>query len=451
MKFSTLPVVLLLLSILPAASCGSGEAQPACRDLDCKTPERCVEGACRPPCEGQDDCPIGQNCVEQNLDSGNPQSFCVVLDYARNGSTGQQEPCTADSQCDSLRGYRCQAGRCASTTAPTQTPKLFTSCEKDADCDLTRGHQCIEGACRVACSGHFDCTPIGLCESVAGGTYCSQGPAAKPGQYYASCVNGTADCDSSAGFVCVGSGVGDLDAYCTTDCAGTADCPTGFACETLGATPCEEACGLQGQAVAGCVKSSEIGAGRRYHCQQPIGLVRSVCRKREFCDTCERDEDCRSVPGGICARDQSGAKNCTVECDPSVDSCPWGAATECGLWDEQRKLFTCAHRFGSCRGRGNACDPCANTADCMGKGYCTQASFTGEQFCIDLTLECDCGADADASGTCTGHGCPDSPGGRPMLCYSDSRFPGDPLSHRCVAAGSGGNPIGPSQSGCWVR
>ena len=195
----------------------------------------------------------------------------------------------------------------------------------------------------------------------------------------------------------------------------------------------------------GCVRASDIGPGKRFECTEPFGLVRHVCVRNTFCSSCERDEDCLAIAGQICAKDQSGNKICTFPCDPSVLSCPWGDATECGLWDKERGVTTCAHRFGACRGTGKGCEPCVDSSDCAPTGYCTRARFTGERFCVDLSVSCNCADAADANGQCEGHGCPLSPGGLPMIC-ADSE-----LGKHCFGANSADSTVDSLQNGCWSR
>jgi hypothetical protein len=202
--------------------------------------------------------------------------------------------------------------------------------------------------------------------------------------------------------------------------------------------------------VPGCIESSEIGEGKSYHCGA-LGLVRSVCVKRSFCSTCETDADCLAVPGQICARDESGEKICTVPCIPSAESCPWGNAARCDVFDDELGIATCSHRFGSCRGEGKGCEPCVNEADCP-NGFCARSSFTQEQYCIDLTTSCDCEGETDASGTCRGHGCPNSPGGPALTCLGEARFTGDPFANRCLGATISATVFGNSpQTGCWTK
>src|SRR6185503_2407597 len=177
------------------------------------------------------------------------------------------------------------------------------------------------------------------------------------------------------------------------------------------------------------------------------GVERSVCRQREFCSPCDTDADCLAVPNQICARDGSGEKICTRLCDPGTRSCPWGNASECGNFDKDVGAPTCAHRFGSCHGTGQTCQPCRGNADCPGGG-CTSSSFTGERWCINFDTQCSC-KKVDATGTCNDGGCPDSPGGLPIQCVGTED---SSLFNICYAANSGTQSLlgSSSQTGCWA-
>jgi hypothetical protein len=247
------------------------------------------------------------------------------------------------------------------------------------------------------------------------GTYCKLFDAPLPaGQYYTRCPN-YAECDTTAGFACLGAGVGDADAYCSSVCKVDTDCPAGFFCDSV---------------------TDADGNDQLY------------CVRRRFCSSCDSDADCLSVPGQVCARDQGGEKICTVRCDQNVDSCPWGNATVCGTWDTSLGEPTCAHRLGSCHGDGKGCEPCVRDSDCP-NGLCTSSSYTGERWCIDQSVDCDCDGLTTTQHICSnGNGCPRTPGGLVMSCYDFSRGDGDPIAHKCFGANAGSSLTSP-QSGCW--
>jgi hypothetical protein len=154
-------------------------------------------------------------------------------------------------------------------------------------------------------------------------------------------------------------------------------------------------------------------------------------------------------PNMICARDIGGAKICTQVCDPDVNSCPWGFASTCNVFDEERGVPTCAHRFGSCVGTGAGCEPCVTHGDCPG-GQCYVAPHTGERFCIDLSVECSC-TQTDARGQCLGGGCPASPSGVGMLCFGGSEYATSLYHQKCIGAFINPDPIFQTAPlrGCW--
>jgi hypothetical protein len=377
-----------------------------CTSTGCADGELCVNEECRSRCTAQTDCAEPNVCAVWKFEDDREEAICAPLE-----------------------------GR-------------FTSCENDAGCDVDGGFGCVAGTCTTACRSHSDCASVGHCAVLeGGGTYCVAGIPAKPGGYFTRCPGGRTDCAADDGFICLSAGDGDLDSYCTTDCASDAQCPAGYRCGEVRVPPCGPACGVEGTDAPDCAPVSEIGAGRRYQCGV-LSALRRVCERRSFCSPCERDEDCLGTPGQVCAKDRSGQRICTVPCDPNADSCPWGNAAECAVFDTQRGFATCSHRFGSCRGTGKGCEPCIDDSDCGDSGICSVFSFSRERFCVDLVTPCDCGTDADRNGVCLGHGCPETPGGLEMQCLT--RAASDPLKDRCFGA-SVASGISSQQAGCWPR
>ncbi|HEX6765607.1 MAG TPA: hypothetical protein VF103_09025, partial [Polyangiaceae bacterium] len=262
-------------------------------------------------------------------------------------------PCVGDSCPDACNGVDCDQ---PATENGATTSGSLPTCDSNASCDETRGFECVDGACRHPCRSHFDCGGVARCEPLGrNGTYCAvTEPPTTPGGYYSHCADGL--CDDRLGFICVGAGVGDTESYCTTDCEGDADCPNGYFCDAV----------------------RSAGGGER-----------KLCTPRGFCSECESDADCLSVPGGVCARDESGARTCTQLCDPARNSCPWGTATECRTVDSELGVPTCQHRFGACRASGNGCEPCERDDDCP-NGYCLVSTYSGERWCIDQSTPCSC-------------------------------------------------------------
>jgi hypothetical protein len=347
----------------------------------------------------------------------------------------------------------CDAEDCAGDDcAPPKvtTNGRFTACEASDECDEAHGFSCMSGECNYACTSHADCIEVGHCDArVVDGTrqsFCVRDEEPpKPGELYTACPSGDECADAR---LCLGAGVGDLDAYCSKDCGSDDDCAPGYLCGSITRPPCEEACEAFGTFEGApedprCVPPELIGEGQPYQCSE-LGLVRSVCRQREFCAPCASDADCLAVPNQVCARDESGDKICTRLCDTGSRSCPWGNAARCGNFDEELGVPTCSHRFGSCRGSGATCDPCTTEGDCP-NGACASQQFTGERWCVNFETRCECPNGVD---TCEDGGCPDSPGGLPVICIGDER---SSLANTCYAANSSSEAgLGASpQTGCW--
>lgn len=402
--------------LLGALGCSEGEGASVCDESACQSGQRCVQNECRDACRGDADCPSEQMCRGYEFQPGDVGSYCVVLPGSKPGGKGRFTPCADSSECDEAHGF-----------------------------------SCIEGECAYECSSHNDCAAIGHCDvKLVDGErkqLCVRDETPPvPRELYTSCPQGD-ECSQPS--LCLGAGPGDLDAHCSVDCDTDDDCGLGYYCGSVARAPCADACDVKGQpSDPRCAPVEQIGAGKPFQCG-PRGPERQVCRKREFCAPCDTDADCLGTPNQVCARDESGEKICTRLCDTDARSCPWGNAARCAVFDDELGLPTCSHRFGSCRGTGETCEPCTSDSDCP-SGVCAASAFTGERWCINLTTRCECPSGAGSSGTCLNGGCPDSPSGLPLLCVGE-RSSG--LFNTCYAANAAndGGAIGASspQIGCW--
>jgi hypothetical protein len=415
--------------------------------------------------------------------------------------------CTTNAECAGI-------GKCIMTATPSYceqgvTPLApFEACTATSDCDTDVGLSCVNGQCRFAgCTTHGDCAGIGPCSEGTDDTgqtvlACAEGTTYPKGQFGSACPgdkiaqgctsdtgcpdgqgchptikrcmprcgelgacpsfapvcevssNLCTECDLASGFTCIGSGPGDSDAYCSkTGCAADADCGLGYTCQALRTSklPCAATCGFAAGPANNCVKATDIGDGKEYSCG-PVSLLRHMCVKREFCASCETDDDCRANPNQVCAADASGAKICTQLCDPAVaNACPWGNAGKCEVTDTAKGVATCSHRFDKCVGTGGSCEPCVDDLDCP-DGLCIQSEFTNERFCLDLAgASCDCTGLPTSNGTCTGGGCPQTPGGLNMQCFGtpEVQAQGSILYQECYGANVNLNPNVSPQTGCW--
>jgi len=404
----------LLLSPGCSSECSGvmveGVCEELCDNAACAQNHVCVANDCRPFCSDQGDCPLRYNCVPVAGADGKPLgNVCFQLDYAKNGSTGQNSPCTSDAECDALRGFSCADGRCVRS-----------------------------------CATHDDCGPLGLCAGEGAERSCTQTDGEfGPGQFNTRCPDGD-ECDASAGFECVGIGAGDADAYCTkVNCAESSDCAPGYACidQRGDHGPCAPACGFAGfPNDEDCVPVEEIDQpGSEWRCGS-VSLLRKACIKQDYCTPCETDADCGALPGQICAKDATGTKICTTLCDERLPgACPFGSASSCRVYDEELGLPTCGHKFERCLGDGNACEPCVVDADCGPNGYCYETPSSRERLCIDLDFTCT--ADSE---------CPESPGGVIMDCLLSSSevSPTSPLYQKCFAPNVATS-LTITRHGCW--
>ncbi|MCB9608677.1 MAG: hypothetical protein H6716_18955 [Polyangiaceae bacterium] len=500
LKFTALAAVFGFVGLASGCSSGTekcggvevdGQCYAKCTDNQCVEGNRCVPdlvsgiSGCVPPCGIQDDCAVGTNCVNVNFGEADSGLFCVAL---LGGKTGQDEACSSNADCDTRRGWKClgdaegnnkscklecdrpadcaEGQLCTTHFVDSDTQEEINACvtgpcTSNAGCDIRPGYHCIDSECvQAECVEHSNCVG-GICKTdgsdADGNTvnYCAAAPSGEkrgPGEYGSSCPGGAADC--ADGFRCFGRGEGDVYSYCTEfDCSQDSDCGTGFHCGRVrvGDAPCADTCtGIPGDTAAGCVPAADIGAGKKYECGA-LNLMRNVCIKNEYCAECQTDEDCLGEANQICAKGPDGKKQCTVACDPTVDSCPWGAASECKVFDTDRGIPTCGHKFGACTGSGAGCEPCVDDGDCGPQGICLDSSFTGERYCLDLSFTCDCTglAKSDISQACKGGGCPKTPGGLDMYCFGFLNDPTSPIDNKCYGANSNTMPFSSPQMGCY--
>ncbi|MEZ4226628.1 MAG: hypothetical protein R3B13_37115 [Polyangiaceae bacterium] len=489
------------LGVLMALSCSSeavcdgveinGQCEKPCDETKCAvTGSICFANACSAPCNGHEFCPDTQNCGTIQFKDGNQGNYCYTPAFAAKGLNGKFVPCATNDDCDQARGYQCLGDICSPpcTThsdcvqydgycktdangvsfcvqSSDPPPGQSGACTSSAECDQHGGYKCVDSECRLAgCRTHTDCASVGLCkpgklDDGTTTTACFKDTVHPAGQYGTRCTEkDDADCDEANGFVCIGAGIGDADAYCTQKaCNADSACPTGYFCSQVrsGRLPCEATCPGIDPAPTDptCIKAADIGAGKEYSCGS-INLLRSLCLKREYCNECETDVDCLALPDQVCAKDSKGKKRCTTVCDPNVpSSCPWGTASLCSVTDTSLNVPTCSHRFGTCEATGKGCEPCIDDSDCP-TGLCISSDFTQERYCLDLAVTCDCtGVALDQQKTyCLGGGCPKTPGGLNMRCFGGSAVPDTSLlKNKCFGAQIvqqfGGSP----QTACWPK
>lgn len=413
--------------------CNSGErlvdglCLAPCHDDACQDRLTCVRNVCRPECTDDNQCKGEDTCRKVRNDQGDVGRYCY-------GPALEHSP------------YE------HSNSRPDAGNSNDTRCKTNAECPQTVAHECVDGSCETLCTLHAHCGAAGSCtgsaKNAAGQTinFCQPDTFPRePGQFGTSCLASAQSCDNANDFMCRSDGEGDTESYCTLrGCDSDAECPSGLFCSrnfVSARPPCVAACGLQGNAQnSDCIPEKDIGPGRPYRCSPNGGLELTVCLKRTFCTSCETDADCRAQANQVCARGPDGNKACTVLCTEGLGSCPWGNATQCGVFDEQLGQATCAPLFGACRGTGKSCEPCVHDGDCP-SGFCSISTFTGERFCFDETPSCSC---PSGEQSCIGGGCPLTPSGLQMNCVI--RRQGEPPSvcYGAEVAEESATPLG-----CW--
>jgi hypothetical protein len=295
-----------------------------------------------------------------------------------------------------------------------------------ARCDPSRclaGNVCVDNACALSCTSHLDC--------VAGEQSCTakteDGSGARvtvcvahePAGAGLACPLGSECADA---LVCVGSGGGDGEAYCSTeDCHADADCLPGFTCGVV--RDPRAICGTDkgnggrcGTTTLPCVEASALGAGGPL-VEGPDCILHRTCVRRDDCAACAEDLDCSLVDGQRCV-DVGGEKRCLAACAGDGD-CASDRTCAAGV---------CQPRFGKCTGQGGFCEPCRDDLDCAVAGASATSAcvevYPGERACLDMRLPDACTTSDD---------CPTAPGGAHGFCLDETQGldPSQPNYHHC--------------------
>ena len=184
----------------------------------------------------------------------------------------------------------------------------------------------------------------------------------------------------------------DPTAYCTGVCANDNDCPLDFRC------------------------------GTDYD-------MKKKCLRRSLCTECTVDANC----GGefpVCIPTKDGtSRYCSKPCTSTGDcGGVQNSALACGATTNAAgaAISACMHKFGSCVGQGNICDPCRTKADCAKSGSeCAENPSTLERFCTkSCKTDTDCAAFGTVKSTCDNTSVYDpqtNPGGMSILvCNGDT-------------------------------
>ncbi len=332
------------------------------------------EGVCAPPCTDDATCRESYRCLAATPRTGE-QGLAFCIKQEGSADAGPEDSSVRDS---SIQDSNLADGAC---TANTSCPN---------------GTVCSGGACLKTCSTNEQCPIEQLC------TPNPNAPDAGPkgycvaksqdwgkGRYGSICPTGSAECDTAAGFDCVGT-AGTADAYCSKKdaCTKDSECPLGFWC----------------------------GDVRRMKDANNVDFDNpaKACLRRTFCAPCETDLDCFHETNAICAPSKAGEKFCSLPCDPASKSCIFG--TSCDDLGDGR--FACRPEAGGvCHAeKPQGCSPCRIDSDCGKNAVCIRGKINWKPSMSWCSTVC---GPVDADGK---RGCPIAPNGQEMLCLDENQY-----------------------------
>lgn len=381
-----------------------GVCEGKCTPDKCLDENTCVGNRCVLLCAAHAECfeDGAQSCAPATEDDTGEE---VLVCQSSGKPTGIGAACLgADGCADWLAcpdGTGCSASQCGGD--PGACARDDAACEGVEGCAAGK---CPDGAeCRVGCAA--ECTPW---------------------------------------LECQGTGVGDVNAYCTArDCDADDDCIAGYHCGVVRAPhdicgpvcqgdPGAKTCaggprdGQPCESDGACQKGNDTLCGTTTEACKTPGqdggyfegsqcLLRRSCLKRGPGDACQLDVDCSRNPGQKCAA-AAGETRCAQACSSDAE-CLLDAACD----PEQG---ACLPRFGGWVGAGGFCEPCVTDEDCGKNGTsvaCAPIPGAGGA-CFDYAYPDPCTADVD---------CPLSPGGLHGACLDEGEgyAAGDPLYQRC--------------------
>jgi len=282
-----------------------------------------------------------------------------------------------------LAGCRSEACSDGTTTGGVALIDTGTASCKEGNACIADKSGAVE--CRLTCAsqnGAADGCPVNYyCTTGStGAQYCQKTtyPIEEgPGTWGASCIakKGVSgeDCNTAAGFGCYAESPSAAGICTLYNCAADSDCKGGFFCATVNKNP-----------------SADSKA-------RSFGETQKVCIPRDYCAPCEHDIDCPIIDGAsqVCARDGAGKRFCTTECTGDKgckDQATCRPRADQGEADKEGNV--CVPRFGTCKGKGDLCDPCRSDADCATGAICTGEAFGNyntEKFCTRKVADCaDC-------------------------------------------------------------
>ncbi len=401
-SLATLLIGMVLPLVFSACFGSAGEGECS-QDDQCQLGQICVEGACQTGCRVNRDCADALVCLPDQGDHGEcvdcvRSSDCadaqVCVDHQCRGTCVSDAACP-DGYCDlasetcvacltdshCTTGTRCLVGRCVSGCDSDsqcaagqicEQAVCLPGCRQDEDC--LSGHCDLANLACIECIDKDDC-PLGRvcvagdcrlgCESDRD---CSQPPKCKDDEgLYGLCVDCLADGDCAGDESC-------LQNHCAAVCLADLDCPAGEICD---ADRCRPGCRLDSDCIGGrcdpqslscvaCVSKDDCQLG--YLCQD--GSCLAGC---EGVRDCPGDQDC--VDGQCQAPPCSSRFDCVgSECLICTDGACVPPPVSCFSDDECCVGFACL---------GWTCVPaeCSSAQDCAFMQECSAGS------CVDAYSE----------------------------------------------------------------
>jgi hypothetical protein len=352
---------------------GSCDGFGTCRlggTLDCD-PFRCLDGACLPSCQTDNDCAAGHACVSGSCGPKSPGQSCASAGECASNN------CVDGVCCDSVCAGSCRfcnlpgsPGHCAEVAADNPDP---------------RG-QCVDRGA-ASCDTNGKCDGSGSCARYAPGTACAS----------ETCVGGAytppSSCDAAGQciapdprfcfpFVCNGT-------QCFSSCSHDSECAPPSIC-------IDSSCGLKSNG-ASCSQASECTSGT---CAQGICCDSACTGACQSCALSSSLGTCTNVPphvvdpAGICT--DQGASSCGADgrCDGNGACEKYLRGTVCSSQScaSGSDLFTAAR---TCDGAGTCLPPssgscapyacgatvcknaCTSDGDCMAPATCDSSGACG--------------------------------------------------------------------------
>jgi hypothetical protein len=362
---------------------------------------------------------------------------CVGLAFSGCGDSGSStddpsDECAGGVIVDGKCEGKCEDSKCLENNVCVGNRCMLQCTDHDECFAPYKGDQTLQECApqqRDSATGLNDGDTVLVCSNIAKplriGLGCPFGNECEAADDY-SCPDGTrctagADSDACSAaeckpLLCLGTGEGDAEAYCTTvDCTDDAQCGPGMYCGIVRSST--QICGTMKGEDTPCLDPANFKDNASTFQEGPLSLLRNVCLKREPCAPCKSAVDCSLMDSAACVN-LDGANVCAKTCGGD-DDCPNDFACTGGF---------CTPGSGTCTPpkENNFCYSCLNDLQC---GDATNSvaceTLSGNQkACFDFSFPDECTTDGE---------CPEAPSGRNGECLDEPEglAPGDDVYHHC--------------------